>query len=140
MFSESFPVYRECVVADVRLEGVQHEIWLLLAAGIAGVASAVLVVILSTSGENPTTRILRCSMGFFVAIVWIMAIADEVVGVLRVGCLRYQLTPRVSKLLAPFVFTRRPDPYLDFQMPSWASPFFLSATHSRTWLRTRASR
>ena len=95
VFGESFLVYGKCVVADVRLGGVQHEIWLLLAAGIAGVASAVLVVIFSTSGENPTMRILRCSMGFFVAIVWIMAIADEVVGVLRVSCLRPQFTPRV---------------------------------------------
>ena len=30
-------------------------------------------------------RILRCSMGFFVAVIWIMAIADEVVGVLKVS-------------------------------------------------------
>jgi solute carrier family 24 (sodium/potassium/calcium exchanger), member 6 len=70
------------------LDGMGHEIWLLFAAGIAGIAAAVLVLVFSTSGENPTMRILRCSMGFFVAVVWIMAIADEVVGVLRVSCLQ----------------------------------------------------
>jgi len=57
----------------------------LVATAIAGIASAILVLIFSTEGVHPTLRILRCSMGFFVAIVWIMAIADEVVGVLKVS-------------------------------------------------------
>jgi sodium/potassium/calcium exchanger 6 len=35
-------------------------------------------------GEHPASKMARCSMGFFVAIVWIMAIADEVVNVLQV--------------------------------------------------------
>jgi len=67
----------------VLFNGTKHEMWLMIATAIAGVASAILVLIFSTRGEHPTMRILRCSMGFFVAIVWIMAIADEVVGVLR---------------------------------------------------------
>lgn len=70
------------------LDGTEHEIWLLIATAIAGVAAAILVLIFSNLGENPTMRTLRCSMGFFVAIVWIMAIADEVVGVLKVSHLR----------------------------------------------------
>lgn len=70
------------------LDDTKHEAWLLLATGIIGIAAAILVLIFSKSGDNPTMRTLRCSMGFFVAIVWIMAIADEVVGVLRVSCLR----------------------------------------------------
>ena len=67
------------------LDGTEHEIWLLIATAIAGVAAAILVLIFSNLGENLTMRTLRCSMGFFVAIVWIMAIADEVVGVLKVS-------------------------------------------------------
>ena len=69
------------------LDEVNHEEWLLLTTAITGAAAATLVLIFSSSGEHSTMRILRCSMGFFVAIVWIMAIADEVVGVLRVSCL-----------------------------------------------------
>lgn len=61
--------------------------WLLIATVIAGTVVAILVLIFSTHGEHSTMRSLRCSMGFFVAIIWIMAIADEVVGVLRVSCL-----------------------------------------------------
>jgi hypothetical protein len=64
-------------------DGTQHFMWLLIAAAIAGVATAVLVVIFSDDGNHPTLRAARCSMGFLVAIVWIMAIADEVVGVLQ---------------------------------------------------------
>jgi len=67
----------------VLFDGTRHEMWLLVATVIAGIAAAILVLIFSTHGEHPTMRILRCSMGFFVAIVWIMAIADEVVGVLK---------------------------------------------------------
>lgn len=52
--------------------------------GIVGTVTAVLVLIFADDGNNPAARIVRCSMGFFVAIVWIMAIADEVVQVLQV--------------------------------------------------------
>ena len=72
--------------------------WLLVATAIAGIAAAILVLIFSTSGEHPTMRTLRCSMGFFVAIIWIMAIADEVVGVLKVGH-RSQFTSRATVLI-----------------------------------------
>ncbi|KAJ7650332.1 Sodium/calcium exchanger protein-domain-containing protein [Roridomyces roridus] len=58
-------------------------LWAMLSAGIAGVALSVLVVLFGDDGEQPTFRMARCSMGFFVAIVWIMAIADEVVQVLQ---------------------------------------------------------
>ena len=101
LFGESFPAYGDYVVPDVRdlgLDGMEHEMWLLLATATAGIATAVLVLIFSTSGENPTMRILRCSMGFFVAVVWIMAIADEVVGVLRVSCFHQKFTSQVQLL------------------------------------------
>lgn len=84
------------------LDGMEREVWLLVAAAVAGIAAAILVLIFSTSGENPTMRILRCSMGFFVAVVWIMAIADEVVGVLRVSCFPWQFTSQVPLLISCF--------------------------------------
>ncbi len=61
-----------------------HEPWLLLAAGITGLTSAILVAVFAQKGNNVPARLARCSMGFVVAIVWIMAIADEVVEVLTV--------------------------------------------------------
>ena len=38
-------------------------------------------------GDNQAWLLARCSMGFLVAVVWIMAIADEVVNVLQVSIL-----------------------------------------------------
>jgi solute carrier family 24 (sodium/potassium/calcium exchanger), member 6 len=57
---------------------------LLIVAAIGGVVSAVLVGVFADNGDHPASKMARCSMGFFVAIVWIMAIADEVVNVLQV--------------------------------------------------------
>ncbi|KAK0204795.1 Sodium/calcium exchanger protein-domain-containing protein [Desarmillaria ectypa] len=67
----------------VLFSGTSQLLWLLLAAGITGFAAAILVAIFAEKGEHPTFRMTRCSMGFFVAVVWIMAIADEVVNVLQ---------------------------------------------------------
>ena len=52
--------------------------------GVAGAVAALLVLIFAGDGSDPAARVARCSMGFFVAMVWIMAIADEVVQVLQV--------------------------------------------------------
>ena len=52
--------------------------------GIAGATTAMLVLLFADDGSDPAARVARCSMGFFVAMVWIMAIADEVVQVLQV--------------------------------------------------------
>jgi solute carrier family 24 (sodium/potassium/calcium exchanger), member 6 len=56
----------------------------MLGAGSIGVVIAILVIIFANEGNDPAARVARTSMGFFVAIVWIMAIADEVVQVLQV--------------------------------------------------------
>lgn len=69
-----------CLYAD----GSVHEPWFLLSAGIAGTAVGVLVAVFGKSGESSSARLARCSMGFVVSMVWIMAIADEVVEVLQV--------------------------------------------------------
>lgn len=58
--------------------------WMLLSVGITGLAVGALVIVFSDNGDRPASRLARCSMGFLVAMVWIMAIADEVVKVLQV--------------------------------------------------------
>ena len=63
---------------------MREEPWLLLAAVIAGVTSGILVAVFAKKGNGVAARLARCSIGFMVAIVWIMAIADEVVEVLTV--------------------------------------------------------
>ncbi|KAF9524833.1 Sodium/calcium exchanger protein-domain-containing protein [Crepidotus variabilis] len=70
-------------VVKVLFDGVRHEIAYLLGAGSIGFALAVLVLLFSDKGESVAARMTRCSMGFLVAVVWIMAIADEVVNVLQ---------------------------------------------------------
>jgi len=52
---------------------------------VAGLLTGALVLIYTDRGNNPASRITRCSMGFIVSMVWIMAIADEVVSVLQVN-------------------------------------------------------
>lgn len=64
---------------------MKHEPWLLLAIGVAGIAVGILVLVFSDTGSHSTALLVRCIMGFMVAVVWIMAIADEVVEVLTVG-------------------------------------------------------
>ncbi|KAJ7739766.1 Sodium/calcium exchanger protein-domain-containing protein [Mycena maculata] len=69
--------------ATVLFGGNQYQPWALLCAGIVGMAASVLVVLFADNGDNATFRMARCSTGFIVAVVWIMAIADEVVKVLQ---------------------------------------------------------
>lgn len=42
------------------------------------------MLVFSDTGSHPSALLARCVMGFMVAVVWIMAIADEVVEVLTV--------------------------------------------------------
>ncbi|KAH9838235.1 Sodium/calcium exchanger protein-domain-containing protein [Rhodofomes roseus] len=68
--------------AAILFDGTTHEPWLLLATGVAGFTVGILVLVFSDKGSHPTALLARCIMGFMVAVVWIMAIADEVVEVL----------------------------------------------------------
>ncbi len=70
---------------------MKYEGWLLLATGVAGFAAGILVAVFADQGRSPAAQLSRCAMGFVVAVVWIMAIADEVVKVLQV---------RLSRLLS----------------------------------------
>jgi len=62
-----------------------YEQWILLGLGLAGIVAGVSVAIFADKGNHPWWLTARCSMGFLVAVVWIMAIADEVVSILRVS-------------------------------------------------------
>jgi len=55
----------------------------LLATAVGGISVGVLVAFFAKTGRNGAGRIARSIMGFVVAVVWIMAIADEVVRVLQ---------------------------------------------------------
>ncbi|KAG8953114.1 hypothetical protein FRC04_003061 [Tulasnella sp. 424] len=70
--------------ATAVLFSTSPRLWIfLLAAFTAGAAAATLVLLFAKNGKNPIGRIVRSLMGFVVAMVWIMAIADEVVRVLQ---------------------------------------------------------
>ncbi|KAF8557459.1 hypothetical protein OG21DRAFT_1595966 [Imleria badia] len=71
-----------CVV--VLFSRSSHIKWLLAGTVLGGSLLALLVLAFSNMGSHPTAQMARCSMGFLVSVVWIMAIADEVVNVLQV--------------------------------------------------------
>ncbi|WWD20576.1 hypothetical protein CI109_105052 [Kwoniella shandongensis] len=56
--------------------------WVILGVGSAGVIAAVAVLYYATDGSSKFWRLVRCMCGFTCSMVWIAAIADEVVGVL----------------------------------------------------------
>ncbi|KAI0346259.1 hypothetical protein BDW22DRAFT_1368638 [Trametopsis cervina] len=82
----------------ILFDGTKHEPWLLLAAGIAGTTIGILLIVVGGNGEMPSARLARCTMGFMVAIVWIMAIADEVVEVLQTFGLIFGLSDAIIGL------------------------------------------
>ncbi|EJD49654.1 hypothetical protein AURDEDRAFT_122089 [Auricularia subglabra TFB-10046 SS5] len=67
----------------VLLSQRRHALLYLLAITVASIAIAILVVIFSDKGNDHAARNARCFLGFAIAVVWIMAIADEVVAVLQ---------------------------------------------------------
>lgn len=72
---------------------------------------ASLVLSFSNMGSHPAAQMARCSMGFLVSVVWIMAIADEVVNVLQVT----DSNPLSNTRSRP---SRHLGSYLVFRMPS----------------------
>lgn len=63
--------------------GLPSHLPVLIGVPVGGVVAGVLVLIIGGDGISTTRKMARCSMGFLVAIFWIMAIADEVVNVLQ---------------------------------------------------------
>ncbi|KAI0084140.1 Sodium/calcium exchanger protein-domain-containing protein [Irpex rosettiformis] len=78
--------------------GMVHEPWLLLAAGVTGTCIGTLVAVFGGEGDSRYAQLARCSMGFVVAVVWIMAIADEVVEVLQTFGLIFGLSDAIIGL------------------------------------------
>ncbi|KIM33204.1 hypothetical protein M408DRAFT_61176 [Serendipita vermifera MAFF 305830] len=72
--------------------------WLMIGAAVGGVIVAVLTILFANQGNDPAARVARTSMGFFVAVVWIMAIADEVVQVLQTFGLIFGLSDAIIGL------------------------------------------
>ncbi|KAK8850400.1 hypothetical protein IAR55_004318 [Kwoniella newhampshirensis] len=56
--------------------------WVILGVGLAGAIASVAVLYYATDGSSQFWRLVRCMCGFVCSMVWIAAIADEVVGVL----------------------------------------------------------
>jgi len=73
------PVF--CV--SVLFAGQKHVAWYIFAAVLCGISVATLTAVFAHDGKDPAGRLARCFVGFGVAMVWIMAIADEVVQVLQ---------------------------------------------------------
>ncbi|EJU04935.1 hypothetical protein DACRYDRAFT_20517 [Dacryopinax primogenitus] len=61
----------------------EYFLWMVLGCGGVGLLMSGLVLRYGGTGKHPAFRLFRCFLGFFVAVVWIMAIADEVVRVLQ---------------------------------------------------------
>ncbi|KIJ52641.1 hypothetical protein M422DRAFT_26210 [Sphaerobolus stellatus SS14] len=79
--------------------GMGHNMfWYLIGAAVTGVSTAALVLIFSDHGNNAAGRLARCFMGFIISIVWIMTIADEVVGVLKTFGLIFGLSDAIIGL------------------------------------------
>jgi sodium/potassium/calcium exchanger 6 len=68
--------------------GQKHVAWYVLAAALCGVSVSVLTAVFANDGKSPAARLARSFIGFGVGMVWIMAIADEVVQVLQVRAVR----------------------------------------------------
>lgn len=108
----------------------KNEIWLLIATAVASLAAAVLVLVFADKGNDRMAQMGRCFMGFAVAVVWIMAIADEVVNVLKVYLL----------FTSPFVLCTDCDRYSRPSVTSSAYPMQSSGSPSLPWAtRSRTS-
>lgn len=78
----------QCVLSTlfcttVLLKGSNHFGPIIFGAGFAGFLVAMMVLMFTDTASHSSALMFRASLGFFVAIVWIMAIADEVVIVLQ---------------------------------------------------------
>ena len=93
-------------------EGFAHKQWLLLGIGLVGSVAGIFVALFAGKGDNRGWLLVRCSMGFLAAVVWIMAIADEVVNILQVSKADMLICGLNEHLVRP------PALFLDFQTRS----------------------
>ncbi|KZT53257.1 hypothetical protein CALCODRAFT_520178 [Calocera cornea HHB12733] len=76
----------------------KYFMWMMLACGLAGLVLGGVVLRYGGTGKHPAFKLLRCFLGFGVAMVWIMAIADEVVRVLQTLGLIFGLSDAIIGL------------------------------------------
>jgi len=76
-------IFGSLFCSSVLFSGLTHQTWIILGSTLAGLVAGILVILFAENVSHPTATMARCSMGFFVAIIWIMAIADEVVQLLQ---------------------------------------------------------
>jgi sodium/potassium/calcium exchanger 6 len=105
----------------------RHAVWFYLATTIIGVSAAVLMMVFADEGKNPVGRMLRCSMGFAVSMVWIMAIADEVVQVLQTMGYIFGLSDAIIGLTIFAVGNSIADFVADFTVAQYAPIMGFSA-------------
>jgi hypothetical protein len=72
--------WNELIVGDM-----EYMWYILLASSVLGLIAAVAVMMTATHGRSTFWRMVRCFGGFTCSMVWIAAIADEVVSVLQVS-------------------------------------------------------
>ncbi|PPQ66549.1 hypothetical protein CVT24_007114 [Panaeolus cyanescens] len=76
-------VFGPLFCVKVILDGYDGEHWVLLGTFFAGIGTAIAVLFFAGNGSSVMSRMIRCSIGFMVSMVWIMAICDEVVNILQ---------------------------------------------------------
>lgn len=126
----------ECLFFTLNQDGSNHLNLLAAGTALGGFVLALLVVAFPSMGLYPAAQMARCSMGFVVSVVWIMAISDEVVNLLQVTDSDARSVDAHSLIS---LFFRHLVSYLGFRMPSLASPSLPSVIRSPISSPTRAS-
>ncbi|KAF9520833.1 hypothetical protein BS47DRAFT_1311298 [Hydnum rufescens UP504] len=104
-----------------------YALWLELATLVASLSSAVLVLVFSVHGKHATARLALCLTGFAVSMVWIMAIADEVVQVLNTFGLIFGLSDAIIGLTIFAIGNSLADFVANFTVASYAPIMGFSA-------------
>lgn len=94
---------------------------------IASLCAGGLVIAFADKGNDPAARLARCFMGFAIAIVWIMAIADEVVSVLQTFGHIFGLSDAIIGLTIFAVGNSMADFVADISVASFAPVMAFSA-------------
>jgi len=114
-------------IVAVCLGGQSYGPWPELAIFVAGVSAAVLMLVFVDELTDQRVRLALCLMGFAASMVWIMAIADEVVQVLDTFGLIFGLSPAIIGLTIFAVGNSLSDFVANFTVASFAPIMGFSA-------------